>query len=184
MPAGPPSTARNSPENPQPLSAVVDQVKGWVERCGWIWVQGQVIELRRRAAPTQFLTLRDSRSDHSAKLTCSSTVLDAAGPLTEGMTVLACLTPRVWSKDASLSFECAEPCKGEKRAEHRQRHRKARPQTFPDNRQAGEPDGTRGGRRQVAFPVVRPVRSFCHRAFPRRCRLCRSDHFRGELGRR
>ena len=108
MPAGPPSTARNSPENPQPLSAVVDQVKGWVERCGWIWVQGQVIELRRRAAPTQFLTLRDSRSDHSAKLTCSSTVLDAAGPLTEGMTVLACLTPRVWSKDASLSFECAE----------------------------------------------------------------------------
>lgn len=108
MAAGPPSTARNSAENPQPLGAVIGQVKGWIERCGWIWVQGQVIELRRRAAPTQFLTLRDSRSDNSARITCSSVVLDAAGPLTEGMTVVACITPRLWSKDASLSFECAE----------------------------------------------------------------------------
>ena len=91
MAAGPPSTARNSAENPQPLGAVIGQVKGWIERCGWIWVQGQVIELRRRAAPTQFLTLRDSRSDNSARITCSSVVLDAAGPLTEGMTVVACI---------------------------------------------------------------------------------------------
>ncbi|WP_341730270.1 exodeoxyribonuclease VII large subunit [Brooklawnia sp.] len=103
-----PSTARNSPESAQPLGAVIEQVRGWVERCGWIWVSGQVIELRRRQAPTQFLTLRDSRSEHSATITCSTQVLDTAGPLTEGMTVLACLTPRVWAKNTSLSFECAE----------------------------------------------------------------------------
>lgn len=108
MAAGPPSSASNSPESPQPLGRVVDQVKGWIERCGWIWVEGQVIELRRRAAPTQFLTLRDQRSEHSATITCSTAVLDAAGPLTEGMTVLACLTPRLWVKGAKLSFECAE----------------------------------------------------------------------------
>lgn len=108
MAAGPPSTARNSAETPQPLGAVVEQVRGWVERCGWIWVSAQVIELRRRQAATQFLTLRDARSEHSATITCSAAVLDAAGPLTEGMTVLACLTPRVWAKDARLSFECAE----------------------------------------------------------------------------
>lgn len=108
MAAGPPSTARNSPDSPQPLGAVVQQVKGWVERCGWIWVQAQVIELRRRQAATQFLTLRDSRGEYSATITCSAAVLDAAGPLTEGMTVVACLTPRVWANNASLSFECAE----------------------------------------------------------------------------
>ena len=108
MALGSTSNPRNTPENPQPLGVVVEQVKGWVERCGWIWVQAQVIELRRRAAPTQFLTLRDARSEHSATVTCTLAVLDAAGPLTEGMTVLACLTPRVWSKDAKLSFECSD----------------------------------------------------------------------------
>ena len=103
-----PSTASNTPDTPQPLGAVIEKVRGWVERCGWIWVSGQVIELRRRQAPPQFLTLRDSRSENSATITCSTQVLDAAGPLTEGMTVLACLTPRVWTKNTSLSFECAE----------------------------------------------------------------------------
>lgn len=108
MATTPPSTARNSADSPQPLGTVIEQVRGWVERCGWIWVSGQVIELRRRQAPTQFLTLRDTRSEHSATITCTAQVLDAAGPLTEGMTVLACLTPRVWTKNTSLSFECAE----------------------------------------------------------------------------
>ncbi|WIY81857.1 exodeoxyribonuclease VII large subunit [Propionimicrobium sp. PCR01-08-3] len=108
MATTPPSSARNSPDTPQPLGAVIEQVRGWVERCGWIWVTGQVIELRRRQAATQFLTLRDSRAENSATITCSTQVLDAAGPLTEGMTVVACLTPRVWTKTTRLSFECSE----------------------------------------------------------------------------
>lgn len=108
MPAGPPSSARNTPETAQPLGLVIDKLRGWVERCGWVWVNAQVIELRRRANPTQFLTLRDAKSENSATVTCSAAVLDAAGPLTEGMSVLACLTPRVWVKDTRLSFECAE----------------------------------------------------------------------------
>lgn len=108
MADGPPSSASNTPETPKPLGVVVQQVKGWVERCGWIWVEAQVIELRRRQAPTQFLTMRDTRGDYSATVTCSTTVLDSAGPLTEGMTVLACLTPRVWAASGKLSFECAE----------------------------------------------------------------------------
>ncbi|MGI5952667.1 MAG: exodeoxyribonuclease VII large subunit [Brooklawnia sp.] len=108
MAAGPPGSARNTAETPQPLGVIVEMVKGWVERCGWVWVRGEVLELRRRAAPTQFMVLRDSRSQNSATITCSTAVLDAAGPLTEGMTVVALLTPRVWAKDARLSFECAE----------------------------------------------------------------------------
>ena len=108
MALGPPSTAKNSAENPQPLGVVIQQVRGWVERCGWVWVSAQVIELRRRQGATQFLTLRDARADHSATVTCSTAVLDAAGPLTEGMTVLACITPRVWPSNARLAFECSE----------------------------------------------------------------------------
>ena len=99
---------RNSPETAQPLGAVVGMLKGWVERCGWVWVSAQIIELRRRANYSmQFLTLRDTSLEVSAQATATNAVLDAAGPLTEGTTVLACLRPRVWNKTARLSFECS-----------------------------------------------------------------------------
>lgn len=99
---------RNAPETAQPLAEVVSMLKGWVERCGWIWVEAQVIELRRRANYSmQFLTLRDSSQEVSAQATATNAVLDAAGPITEGTTVVACLRPRVWNKTARLSFECS-----------------------------------------------------------------------------
>lgn len=97
-----------TPATAQPLARVVQLVKGYVERCGWIWVEAQVIELRRRSGATQYLTLRDPRAEVSAQITCTAAVLDAAGPITEGSTVLARLTPRVWPKSSELKFECAE----------------------------------------------------------------------------
>jgi len=91
-----------------PLGRAVGLVKAWVERCGWIWVDAQVIELRRRNAPTQFMTLRDKASNVSAVVTCTTAVLSAAGPLAEGTEVVARLTPRVYAERAELTFECAE----------------------------------------------------------------------------
>lgn len=97
------------PENPERLSAVVGMVKNWVERLGSIWVEAQVIELRRRAgAYMHFLTLRDTKSEVSAGVTATTLILDQAGPLTEGSTVVAHIRPRVWNKSARLSFECLE----------------------------------------------------------------------------
>jgi len=87
-PAQPAARPGANPDAPATLGRVVGLVKDWVERCGWIWVEAQVIELRRRAAPTQFLTLRDTQGTTSATITCPLAVLDAAGPLTEGMTVV------------------------------------------------------------------------------------------------
>ena len=99
----------SSAEQPQPLGRVVQAVKGWVERCGPIWVEGQLIEIRRRqGASTHFLRLRDRFAEVSATLTCSTAVLDAAGPVLEGSTVTAYVRPTVWSQNGSLSFECAE----------------------------------------------------------------------------
>ena len=97
-----------TPDSAVPLGRVVGQVKAWVERCGWLWVEAQVIELRRRRAPTQFLTLRDLTSNVSATVTCTAGVLDAAGPLAEGTQVVARLTPRVWAERAELTFECGQ----------------------------------------------------------------------------
>jgi len=97
-----------SAEDAVPLGRAVGLVKAWVERCGWLWVEAQVIELRRRNAPTQFMTLRDRASNVSAVVTCTAAVLNDAGPLTEGTEVVARLTPRVYAERAELTFECSE----------------------------------------------------------------------------
>lgn len=98
----------NTIDAPLPLGQVINLVKGWVEKCGWVWVQAEVIQLTRRNAPTQFLTLRDKKEEFSATVTCTRVVLDAAGAITEGATVLALVTPRVFAKNTRLTFECAE----------------------------------------------------------------------------
>ena len=99
----------NSPEQPQPLRAVLAAVKTWVERCGTIWVAGQLIELKRRSgAATHFLTLRDALAEVSVTVTASTSVLDAAGPIADGMEVVALVRPTVWSRNGSLSFECTD----------------------------------------------------------------------------
>ncbi|MCC2593555.1 exodeoxyribonuclease VII large subunit [Tessaracoccus sp. OS52] len=98
----------SSAEEPQPLGRVVMAVKDWVGRLGEIWVDAQVIEIKRRGGPTQFLTFRDRIADVSASITVSAMVLDAAGPIPEGSRVTARLRPRVWDRNSSLSFECLE----------------------------------------------------------------------------
>ncbi|CBL57209.1 exodeoxyribonuclease VII large subunit [Propionibacterium freudenreichii] len=107
--AAPATKPGQTPQTAERLSTVVGWVKGWVERMNTIWVEAQVIELRRRAgAYMHFLTLRDTSSEVSAQVTATTAVLDQAGPLTEGTTVLAKVRPRVWNKTARLSFECFE----------------------------------------------------------------------------
>ena len=98
----------SSPEQPQPLRAVVAATKNWVERLSPIWVEGQLIEIKRRAGVTQFLRMRDTLAEVSVTLSTSQAVLDAAGPLTEGTVVAAWVKPTVWSMSGSLTFECRE----------------------------------------------------------------------------
>ncbi|MHA6524165.1 exodeoxyribonuclease VII large subunit [Tessaracoccus sp. G1721] len=98
----------SSSEKPQPLGRVIMATKDWVGRLGEVWVDAQVVEIKRRNAPTQFLTFRDRVADMSAQVTVSTVVLDAAGPLPEGSRVTARVKPRVWERNASLSLECLE----------------------------------------------------------------------------
>lgn len=98
----------SSPEQPQPLRNVVAATKGWVERLNPIWVEGQLIEIKRRSGITQFLTMRDTLAEVSVTISTSQAVLDAAGPISEGTVVAAWIKPTVWSKSGSLTFECRE----------------------------------------------------------------------------
>jgi len=97
----------SSPENPQPLRKVTHLVRGWIERLGPVWVEAQLIEVNRRSGSrTIFLTLRDKLAEVSVAVTVSPTTLDAAGPLTEGATVVARLKPSYFEGSGRFSFYC------------------------------------------------------------------------------
>ncbi|WP_232548384.1 exodeoxyribonuclease VII large subunit [Propioniciclava soli] len=99
----------SSPEQPQPLRAVVTALKGWVERTGAVWVEGQVIQVKRRAGyAVHFLTLRDKLADVSVQVSISTAVLDAAGPVPEGTLVAAWVRATVFPGSGSLTFECRD----------------------------------------------------------------------------
>lgn len=99
----------SSPESPQPLREVVRLLKGWVEKTGAVWVEGQVIQLKRRAGyAVHFLTLRDKLAEVSVSVSVSTAVLDAAGPLTEGMLVTAWVRATLYAGTGSLTFECRD----------------------------------------------------------------------------
>ncbi len=98
----------SSRDEPQPLGRIIQAVKGWVERLGEVWVEAQVVEIKRRNAPTQFLTLRDPHGEFSCTATTTARVLDVAGPLPEGSSVVARVTPRVYERSTQLSLEVLE----------------------------------------------------------------------------
>jgi exodeoxyribonuclease VII large subunit len=98
----------SSPESPQPLRVVTAAVRGWIDRLNPIWVEGQVIQINRRAgARTIFLTMRDKLANVSVSVTLSPATIDAAAaPLTEGATVVARLKPSFYEQSGRLSFYC------------------------------------------------------------------------------
>ncbi|MFV0407199.1 MAG: exodeoxyribonuclease VII large subunit [Propioniciclava sp.] len=99
----------SSAEQPQPLRAVVSSLKAWVERTRPIWVEGQIIQLKRRAGhQVHFLTLRDRLADISVRVSITTVVLDAVGPLPEGALVSAHVRATVYAGNGSLTFECRE----------------------------------------------------------------------------
>ncbi len=97
----------SGPGNPRPLREIAKGVKGWIDRLGWVWVEAQVLQINRRAGTrTVFLTLRDPLAEVSVAVTMSPLDLDAAGPLTEGATVVAHLKASYYTPSGRLSFVC------------------------------------------------------------------------------
>ena len=68
-----------SQDSPVPVRTVLRLVGEWIGRLGKVWVEGQIAELTRRGG-TVFLTLRDPVAAVSARVICTSAVLDATMP--------------------------------------------------------------------------------------------------------
>jgi len=68
-----------SEQAPVPLRTVLRLIGDWIGRLGRVWVEGQIAELNRRGG-TVFLTLRDPVAAVSARVICTTAVLDATSP--------------------------------------------------------------------------------------------------------
>jgi exodeoxyribonuclease VII large subunit len=95
-----------SVEKPAPVRQIANALAGWINRLGWVWVEGQIAQLTRRPnTQTVFLTLRDSAADVSVVVTCSRRVFDSVEPpVTEGARVVVHARPAYYVPRGTLSL--------------------------------------------------------------------------------
>ena len=101
---------KSSPENPWSVSRLNNSVKGWIDRLGWIWVEGQLTQVNSK--PTwriSYLTLRDTQAEVSVPLTANTSMLRAmTRPPKDGDRVLVHGKPRYYTGRGSFSLEVTE----------------------------------------------------------------------------
>lgn len=92
------------------MGQVNDQVKGWIERLGYLWVEGQLTQINYK--PTwklSYLTLRDVQQEKSVQLTCSSSMLhNLPTPLKDGDRVIVHGKPAFYAGRGSFSLWTTE----------------------------------------------------------------------------
>lgn len=100
----------NSAETPWPVGKVNDQVKGWIERLGFLWVEGQITQLNMK--PTwklSYITLRDVEQEKSVQLTCNTSLIrNAPSPLKDGDRVVVYGKPAFYAGRGSFSLWVTE----------------------------------------------------------------------------
>ena len=95
-----------SVEKPAPVRQIANALSGWINRLGWVWVEGQIAQLTRRpGTQTVFLTLRDPVAEVSVGVTCSRRLFDIVeAPITEGARVVVHAKPSYYVPRGSLSL--------------------------------------------------------------------------------
>ncbi|HTM84210.1 MAG TPA: exodeoxyribonuclease VII large subunit, partial [Mycobacterium sp.] len=96
----------SSPESPFPVRAVAIRVKGWIDRLGSVWVEGQLTQINLRpGVRTVFMVLRDPAADMSLTVTCTPELVAAAPvKLTEGTQVVVCGKPSFYTTRGTFSL--------------------------------------------------------------------------------
>jgi exodeoxyribonuclease VII large subunit len=104
-----PETAGDTtPERPWPVRHLTQKVKEYVDRMPPVWVEGQVLNLRRWKH-LAFLTLRDVEADVSMSATLPYAEVEAvAGGLADGARVIVHAKPTWWTKSGSLQLDARE----------------------------------------------------------------------------
>ena len=100
----------STPETPWSVSQVNQTVKQWIERLGWLWIEGQLTQVNMK--PTwklSYLTLRDTQEQMSLQLTASTELLRSMPtPLKDGDHVVVRGKPAFYAGRGSFSMWVTE----------------------------------------------------------------------------
>ncbi|MDO4917192.1 MAG: exodeoxyribonuclease VII large subunit [Rothia sp. (in: high G+C Gram-positive bacteria)] len=106
---GPPAelaerASQTTAENPWPLHVLSNKLHGYISQCAPTWVEGQIIELNKRARVT-YLTLRDVHEEVSVPVTLfAQETMRLESDLERGQRVVVQLKPDFWVKSGRLSM--------------------------------------------------------------------------------
>ncbi|OFS23519.1 exodeoxyribonuclease VII large subunit [Corynebacterium sp. HMSC04H06] len=100
----------NTPDTPWPVGKVNDQVKGWIERLGFLWVEGQLTQINvKNTWKLSYLTLRDVEQEKSVQLTCPTHLIRSLPtPLKDGDRVIIRGKPAFYAGRGSFSLWTTE----------------------------------------------------------------------------
>ena len=102
--------ASSSAERPLPVGRVNGLIKGWIERLGYVWVEGQLTQVNYKETwALSYLTLRDVSEESSLSLTCPSSIIRSAPfPVRDGDRVVVCAKPNYYPKRGTFSLRVSE----------------------------------------------------------------------------
>lgn len=100
----------NSAESAWPVRRVNESVKGWIDRLGWLWVEGQLTQINMKPSwKLSYLTLRDTEIEQSISLTCPTDVLRSmTTPLRDGDRVIIHGKPSYYPGRGTFSLSVSE----------------------------------------------------------------------------
>lgn len=96
-----------SAESPAPVRVVSEALKGYVERLGPIWIEGEISEINERTGMA-FMRLRDTSVDMSLSVMCHRTVLAPVSPLPPNARVVMLAKVSFYTKNGSLGLSVKE----------------------------------------------------------------------------
>ncbi|GFG55443.1 exodeoxyribonuclease VII large subunit [Mycolicibacterium agri] len=97
-----------SPDNPWPVRAVATRLAKYIDRLGFVWVEGQLTELKLRQT-TAWMVLRDPAADMSLSVSCPRDLIaNSPVPLSEGTQVIMCGKPQFYTRNGSFSLRISE----------------------------------------------------------------------------
>lgn len=98
-----------TPETAWPLRVLSGHVRDWIARLGRAWVEGQIVEINRRAGDLTWLTVRDPQADISATVIIDSRIVAAVQPpLAAGSRVLLFVQVEFWPRGGKLVLRAAQ----------------------------------------------------------------------------
>ncbi|GAB3086839.1 exodeoxyribonuclease VII large subunit [Corynebacterium aquatimens] len=97
---------KSTPESPWSVAKVNENVKKWIERLGWLWIEGQLTQVNMK--PTwrfSYLTLRDTQQEVSVELTANTDLLRRMEtPLQDGDRVVVRGKPAFYAARGKFSL--------------------------------------------------------------------------------